>query len=78
MTGSRYFADDWPMCPGCDRQLGKNDWCDRCETHSSDWSTVTLAEWNARNPEVVREIQAAMLVPMTEVRGDPFLKRRAA
>lgn len=65
---TRYFADDWQFCPGCDRQLGKNNWCARCETYSHEWSTVTLTEWNARNPEVVREIKAWLNQPYVELK----------
>jgi hypothetical protein len=78
---------DYATCPGCDAEL-PGTWCDACETHVSDWSTVTLAEWRANNPEIVAADRARFSPEwraflegcdeqLTETHGDPLLRRAA-
>jgi hypothetical protein len=68
------MAHQTQTCPGCEQEIA-SDWCAACETHVSDWSTVTLAEWRERNPEIVAEVLADL--QLTECHGDPLLRRVA-
>ena len=55
-------------CPGCSAVL-LTTWCEACQSHTHQWSTKTLDEWQAENPEIVADYRKGLRNSFCEVFG---------